>query len=89
MMKRKSTLIIVAILAIACLLFPPGNASAKGKMIICIGTGLAGATFYPMGAGISEIITNEIDEIKNATAQVTAASYENVRLLQRGCQLLD
>jgi TRAP transporter TAXI family solute receptor len=53
-------------------------------MIICIGTGLAGATFYPMGAGISEIITNEIDEIKNATAQVTAASYENVRLLQRG-----
>ena len=64
MMKRKSALPVVILLAIACFLFPPSTASAKGDMIICIGTGLAGATFYPMGAGISEIITNEIDEIK-------------------------
>jgi TRAP transporter TAXI family solute receptor len=36
-----------------------------------------------MGAAIAEIMTKDVADIKTATSQVTAASYENVRLIQK------
>lgn len=63
-----------------------GVAAAK-PLIISIAAGGTGGTYYPMSAAIAEIITKEVKGVKNATAQVTGASFENVRLLQKGyCQ---
>jgi TRAP transporter TAXI family solute receptor len=57
-------------------------------MIISLTAGGTGGTYYPMMAAVAEVITNDVREVKNATAQVTGASYENVRLLQKGyCQI--
>ncbi len=62
-----------------------GNASvlAAEPMIVAFGSGGTGGTYYVMGAAIAEIMTKDVPLIKTATSQVTAASYENVRLIQK------
>lgn len=75
--------IIVGITIVSVFLFG-GNANAEDPKIISLGAGGATGTNYPMMAGLAEILTNELKEIKNATAQVTAGSFEMVRLVQKG-----
>ena len=86
-MRRTHFLPIIILLALSVVLLCPPHASAK-RMIISLTAGGTGGTYYPMMAAVAEVITNDVKEIKNATAQVTGASYENVRLLQKGyCQI--
>lgn len=64
------------------------NVVSAKPAIISIASGGTGGTYYPMAAAIAELISDNIKGIKNATAQVTGASFENVRLLQKNaCQL--
>lgn len=84
MMKRKHLLTILVIIICFSLFLCAGKAMAKGKLILSLGSGGTGGTYYPMMAAVAEVLTNDVKEIKNATTQVTAASFENVRLLQRG-----
>lgn len=58
-------------------------AMAGKPLIIAIGSGGTGGTYYTMCASLAEIMTKDVPEIKTATSQVTAASYENVRLIQK------
>jgi len=58
-------------------------ATAVEPMIVAFGSGGTGGTYYVMGAAIAEIMTKDVPLIKTATSQVTAASYENVRLIQK------
>ena len=51
-----------------------------------IGTGGTGGGYYPMGGAIADLISRNIKGVK-ATAQVTAASMENAKLMQQDkCQ---
>jgi TRAP transporter TAXI family solute receptor len=85
MMRKKMWAVCIAIFAVVLMSFA-GAAQAK-PLIISIAAGGTGGTYYPMSAAIAEIISKEVKGVKNATAQVTGASFENVRLLQKGyCQ---
>lgn len=50
---------------------------------ISIATGGTGGTYYPLGGGMAEIFNDTLDNV-NATAEVTGASVENIRLVQYG-----
>ncbi|MGD8562361.1 MAG: TAXI family TRAP transporter solute-binding subunit, partial [Desulfarculaceae bacterium] len=84
-MMRKKLWVTLAILAVTA--FSLAGAVQAKPLIISIAAGGTGGTYYPMSAAIAEIISKEVKGVKNATAQVTGASFENVRLLQKGyCQ---
>lgn len=84
MMRRTTVLPVVIAVMFSLVFLGAGNAVAKKPLIISIGSGGTGGTYYPMMAAVAEVVTNDVKEVKNATAQVTAASFENVRLLQKG-----
>jgi uncharacterized protein len=68
------------IAASACLLM--GAASAQAQTNLSIATGGTGGTYYPLGGGLAELISSEIDGYK-AVAEVTGASVENMGLIHR------
>lgn len=60
-----------------------GFANAQEKARISIATGGTGGVYYPFGGAIAEIINKHIPNA-TATAEVTGASVENVRLVGQG-----
>lgn len=56
-------------------------ASAQDR--ITIGTGSTGGVYYPLGGGMAEIFSDEIEGL-SATAEVTGASIENSRRVGNG-----
>ena len=68
------------IAASACLLM--GAASAQAQTNLSIATGGTGGTYYPLGGGLAELISSDIDGYK-AVAEVTGASVENMGLIHR------
>jgi len=73
--------VIVLAIALGCSLL-----AAKEKLI-SIGTGGTGGVYYPYGGGLAEIWTRYVPGVK-AVAEVTGASVENVRLVNRGESLI-
>jgi TRAP transporter TAXI family solute receptor len=61
----------------------PGNSNANGKRRLSIATGGTGGVFYPYGGGIAKVITETLPNVE-ATAEVTAASIDNLKFLQQG-----
>jgi TRAP transporter TAXI family solute receptor len=85
-MRGKKLFAVLAAASLVAFVCATGAAAAE-PLIISIAAGGTGGTYYPMSAAIAEIISKEVKGVKNATAQVTGASFENVRLLQKGyCQ---
>jgi TRAP transporter TAXI family solute receptor len=82
MKKRDYLLAVMVTISFCTILLFAGTAVAKRQLIFSLGSGGTGGTYYPMMAAVAEVLTNDVKEIKNATAQVTAGSFENVRLLQ-------
>ena len=70
------TFILLMTLFMFCFTAHAGNTS------IAIGTGGTGGGYYPMGGNIATLIAEKIDGV-TASAQVTAASLENCRLMQK------
>ncbi|WP_150912136.1 TAXI family TRAP transporter solute-binding subunit [Marinobacter halotolerans] len=68
------------IAASACLMM--GAASAQAQTNLSIATGGTGGTYYPLGGGLAELISSEIEGYK-AVAEVTGASVENMGLIHR------
>ena len=60
----------------------PGNSSG-GKRRLSIATGGTGGVFYPYGGGIAKVITDNLPNVE-ATAEVTAASIDNLKFLKQG-----
>lgn len=58
-------------------------AKAEEKVRISVATGGTGGVYYPYGGAIAEIINKHIPNVI-ATAEVTGASVENVRLVGQG-----
>ncbi len=60
-----------------------GTEAHARKRFISIGTGGTGGVYYPYGGALAEIWTRYVKDIY-AVAEVTGASVENVKLVNRG-----
>ncbi len=60
-----------------------GISPAQAETNLSIATGGTGGTYYPLGGGLAELISNHI-EGHSAVAEVTGASVENMGLIHRG-----
>lgn len=56
--------------------------TAQAQTNLSIATGGTGGTYYPLGGGLAQLITDNIDGYR-AVAEVTGASVENMGLIQR------
>jgi TRAP transporter TAXI family solute receptor len=77
-MKR----LILAILAIG-LVFGISSAWAQKKVRISIATGGTGGVYYPYGGAIASVISKYVPGVE-ATAEVTAAAVDNIKLIASG-----
>jgi len=60
-----------------------GSDSSAPKQRLSIATGGAGGVFYRCGGGIAKVISENIPNVE-ATAEVTAASVDNLKFLKQG-----
>lgn len=74
---------VAAAAAVACVASIPTFASAQDTKQLVIGTGGTGGVYYPLGGGIANLIGKEIPNTQ-ATAQVTGASVDNLKLIAAG-----
>jgi TRAP transporter TAXI family solute receptor len=73
--------VVVALAALACGSGPPGEGG--GKRRLSIATGGTGGVFYPYGGGIAKVLSEHLPNVE-ATAEVTAASVDNLKFLKQG-----
>src|SRR5688500_12533942 len=59
------------------------NDTTTARRRLSIATGGTGGVFYPYGGGIAKVISENIDNVE-ATAEVTAASVDNLKFLKQG-----
>jgi hypothetical protein len=79
-MKSRIAPIGLAVIAGVVLMF--GAASAQQKTI-SIGTGGTGGVYYPMGGAIANVLSKHLPGVQ-ATAEVTGASVDNLKLIGSG-----
>ena len=63
-----------------------GSGASSGtapRQRLSIATGGTGGVFYPYGGGLAKIITEHVPNVE-ATAEVTAASVDNLKFLKQG-----
>jgi TRAP transporter TAXI family solute receptor len=80
---RLSTMCVLAaaLAAHACGSGPSESTAPKRRLSIA--TGGTGGVFYPYGGGLAKIISENIENVE-ATAEVTAASVDNLKFLKQG-----
>jgi uncharacterized protein len=61
----------------------PSSETGGSKRRLSIATGGTGGVFYPYGGGVAKVITEQLDNVE-ATAEVTAASVDNLKFLEQG-----
>lgn len=77
-MKR----LIIALVAFVFVFCVVWNVNAQQKQRLVIATGGTGGVYYPYGGTLAEIINQKIPNVF-ATAEVTGASVENIRLVAK------
>ncbi|MDD5204662.1 MAG: TAXI family TRAP transporter solute-binding subunit [Desulfobacterales bacterium] len=75
-MKKAAVILICVAMVLTFAL----NVGAQSKTRIAIATGGTGGVYYPYGGTLAEIISQKVPNVL-ATAEVTGASVENVRLV--------
>jgi len=78
--RTASRLFVVLAMAFALLFSACGDMSG-GKTRLSIATGGTGGVFYPYGGGIAKVIGESIPNVE-ATAEVTAASVDNLKFVR-------
>jgi uncharacterized protein len=73
---------VVLLLAVCCV-FALSDAWAQKKARISIATGGTGGVYYPYGGAIANVISKNIPGVE-ATAEVTAAAVDNIKLVAAG-----
>ena len=76
---------LTALLILVCLAIPFTSASGQGKdkLSFSIVTGGTGGVWYPLGGAIGGVIGKNVPNT-DATAEVTTAAIDNLRLLCAG-----
>lgn len=72
----------LAFLALPLVLFAVG-ASAQQKTRLSIATGGTGGVYYPMGGAVANVVSKYLPGVE-ATAEVTSASVDNIKLVGAG-----
>jgi len=72
----------LSLLAAATLLLASAVAQAQQKRL-SIATGGTGGVYYPLGGGLANVLTKAIPGVE-ATAEVTSASVDNIKLVGAG-----
>ena len=75
-----ATATIAALCIAAC---SGGSASTPVTKRLSIATGGTGGVFYPYGGGIAKVISENLPGVE-ATAEVTAASVDNLKFIKQG-----
>jgi TRAP transporter TAXI family solute receptor len=76
----RSTAFVLALALAAC----GGGAGGEGTVQrLSIATGGTGGVYYPYGGGIAQVLTTHLPNVE-ATAEVTAASVDNLKFLKQG-----
>jgi TRAP transporter TAXI family solute receptor len=76
--SRLVTAFLAAILLLAAL-----NPGASAQTQLSIATGGTGGVYYPYGGALANILTENLEDT-NVTAEVTAASVDNMLLIETG-----
>jgi len=74
----KASLLAVALVVVA----GPGHAQQK-SVRLSIATGGTGGVYYPLGGGLAAVLSKNLPGVE-ATAEVTSASVDNVKLVGAG-----
>ena len=79
------TAIVVFALGLAAAGFNPREYARThgGTLRLSIATGNTGGVYYPYGGGLARVISQSVPRV-DATAEVTAASVDNLKLIQLG-----
>ena len=80
---RLPGLVALCVATLALTACAPAGSDSGGKRRLSIATGGTGGVFYPYGGGIAKIITDNLPNVE-ATAEVTAASVDNLTFLNQG-----
>jgi TRAP transporter TAXI family solute receptor len=71
-------------LLVAALLFSSGAAGAEQKIVrLSVATGGTGGVYYPLGGGMANVLSRTVPGVE-ATAEVTSASVDNIKLVGAG-----
>jgi TRAP transporter TAXI family solute receptor len=74
---------IAALLALCCYAGSCGGAAKPAPTYLSVATGGTGGVYYPYGGGIAKLLNENIPNVR-ATAEVTAASIDNLKLIRDG-----
>ena len=75
---RARFLLLLIVVASAC---SPG--SGQRAQFLSIATGGTGGVYYPYGGGVAKVLNEHLPGVR-ATAEVTAASVDNLKLIRDG-----
>jgi TRAP transporter TAXI family solute receptor len=78
---RLVCLLLAASTIVSCASESNGTGAARRRLSIA--TGGTGGVFYPYGGGIAKVISENLQNVE-ATAEVTAASVDNLKFLKQG-----
>lgn len=78
--RRPARIVCGLVLALALLAGPLGAAVAAPQIRLSIATGGTGGVYFPLGGGLARLISRSIPNVE-ATAEVTSASVDNMRLI--------
>src|SRR5688572_19223831 len=79
-LNARRRLVLVALIGITAIAAFSGLANAQVKTRLSIATGGTGGVYYPLGGGLAALISKHIPGAE-ATAEVTTASVDNMKLL--------
>ena len=80
---NSSRLVAVSLVALSIAGCSGGSASTPVTKRLSIATGGTGGVFYPYGGGIAKVLSTSLPGIE-VTAEVTAASIDNLKFLKQG-----
>src|ERR687898_597939 len=83
MRRRRTVTSCVLLLAVATAGCGPASTESPARQRLSIATGGTGGVFYPYGGGIAKVISEHVPNVE-ATAEVTAASVDNLKFLKQG-----
>src|SRR5919106_963415 len=75
--RRGASLLCALLIAAGC------NGSSSRAQFISIATGGTGGVYYPYGGGLAKVLNENLPGIR-ASAEVTAASVDNLKLIRDG-----
>jgi uncharacterized protein len=73
-------LLFVAAISVTAIVAIPESSIAQVKTRLAIATGGTGGVYYPLGGGLASLISKHLPGVE-ATAEVTTASVDNMKLL--------